>query len=307
MPTWSFPQGSKPSKHKVTSILKPGKWVSTLPSQNKHTQASEPGLSPALTSLRAPQHAAAWLRAWVSTRAHRFPASRVLLRHPHGVWQPCSTRGRSGCGAPTPWSRCSPRLLPRTLSSFSTASVQQPRSSRKQPVPTLPFRRQPRPVLPTHTALAPLGFRSGLARGLPTSQGIACPGMRLIWLSPPCERWGRLLGGASWEPRAPSPLPPPSQVVCVPGMQREKDAASATRDAEPRAGGCGEPRRPPRVISRGMRLRGGVCWAVGLPASPGCRSADGASPSPCWSLGKRRVLGAVQNLSLSCQAAPALV
>lgn len=43
--------------------------------QNKHTQASEPGLSPALTSLRASQHAAAWLRAWVSTKHTRF------LRH----------------------------------------------------------------------------------------------------------------------------------------------------------------------------------------------------------------------------------
>lgn len=90
MPTWSFPQGSKPSKHKVTSILKPGKWVSMLPRQYKHTQASEPGLSPALTSLRAPQHVAAWLRAWVSTGHTSFQ------RHA------CFSCIPVACGSPAP-------------------------------------------------------------------------------------------------------------------------------------------------------------------------------------------------------------
>lgn len=91
----------------------------------------------------------------------------------------------------------------------------QPRTNR--PSPRSRSGRQPRPVLPTHTTLAPSGFRSGLARGLPTSQGISCPGMQLIWLSPPYECWGRLLHGASPEPRAPFPLPQPSQVDRISG------------------------------------------------------------------------------------------
>ena len=152
-----------------------------------------------------------------------------------------------------PGSRCSPRLLPHALSSFSTA----------QPgvlcnlVPTLPLGRQPRPVLPTHTTLAPSGLRSGLARGLPTSQGIGCPGMQLIWLSPPCECRHRLLRGAGREPRAPSPLPQPSQVDHI---SSRAVGERAQRDAEPHAGVWGEPGHPLLVISREKRLRGGVCW-----------------------------------------------
>lgn len=151
----------------------------------------------------------------MSSAKHTSPLRHASfsLPNPRGSSQPCVARGRSGCGgdirgrsSDTP----GVPLLPSPPPSHPLLFLNPGRwlfcaTSHKQTIPTLPFGQQPRPVLPTHTTLAPSGFRSGLARGFPTSQGIWCPGMQLIWLSPPCECWGRLLAGASREPRAPSP------------------------------------------------------------------------------------------------------
>ena len=204
----------------------------------------------------------------MSSAKHTSPLhhSSFSLPNPRGSSQPCIARGWLGCrGDIRGRSSCTPGLTAPLASSLTPSPLSQPRSrlfcatSHKQTVPTLPFGRQPRPVLPTHTTLAPSGFRSGLARGLPTSQGISCPGMQLIWLSPPCKCWGRLLRGASREPRAPSPLPQPSQVDCI-SSRVVGECAEGERDTEPQAGVWGEPGHPLLVISREMRLRGGVYW-----------------------------------------------
>lgn len=163
-----------------------------------------------------------------------------------------------------------PLLLSHILSSFPTSGPAVPFFSPQQPVPMLPFR-QPQPVLPTHIVLAPLGFRSGLARGLPTSQGILCPGMWLSWLSAPCEPRTAL----------------PSLFNC---------------------GGCERRRAPswepgahswsPRPISRGMMPRG---WGSMGDGSLRLRSADRAAS--CCGPGERRALDAALSLSpLCCRA-----
>lgn len=170
---------------------------------------------------------------------------------------------------------CSPLLLSHILSSFPTSGPAVPFSSPQQPVPLLPFR-QPRPVLPSHIALAPLGFRSGLARGLPTSQGISCPGMWLSWLSAPCE------------PRAALP----SLLNCG-GCERRRAPSW-----EP-----GAPSWSPHPISRGMMPRG---WGSMGDGSLTFRSADRAAP--CCSSGEHCALGAALSLFLlRCRAPLGLV
>lgn len=270
-----------------------------VPRWNKYSRASQPGLSPVLASLRASQPASTWLEAWVSSAKHTSPLRHASfsLPNPHGSSQPCIARGRSGCGGGIRGRRSrAPGPTAPLASSLTPSPLSQPRSLLfraawcKQTIPTLPSGRQPRPVLPTHTTLAPSGFRSGLARGLPTSQGIACPGMQLIWLSPPCEGWGRLLRRASGSPGLPPCRSPPRETAPAGRWESVQKRHGAPRwcrgGAWPSPPRCSQRDEPQRWSSLGLQAPGSQvltehfqpalepgaaqCSAKPVPFVPGC-------------------------------------
>lgn len=148
LPKWSFPQGSEPARHEVASIPKPDKWVSVVPRWNKYSQASQPGLTLASVAACLPANVHVARSMGVLCQTHEPFASRVLLPpespwfipavHRQGtVWV---RRWHPREALPCPGSHCSPRLLPHTLSSFSTAEPAVPCSLVQTDHPHAPVR-----------------------------------------------------------------------------------------------------------------------------------------------------------------------